>query len=127
MVGTTHNALLSGDIENGINNILILGHDDEVKSGPNQDPEKFVTFSQNKWVHIWDAQNHNVTWSYKSSVTPISCCFSNDGTLLLIGLENGTWKVIGMFLLNRPKYKVRHSNLPVFQSIFSQPTVRLQI
>ena len=104
MVGTTHNALLSGDIENGINNILILGHDDEVKSGPNQDPEKFVTFSQNKWVHIWDAQNHNVTWSYKSSVTPISCCFSNDGTLLLIGLENGTWKVIGMFLLNRPKY-----------------------
>ena len=26
--------------------------------------------------------------------TPVCCCFSNDGTILLIGLDTGSWKVI---------------------------------
>ena len=105
LVGTTHNALLEGTFDSGMGKILIMGHDDEVKSSPcppnvNQDDPQdvgdFVTFSQDKWIHIWNAQDHSVLWSYKSLDAPVSCCFTNDGHLLLVGMDNGTWKVIDL-------------------------------
>ena len=52
----------------GIIDILIRGHDDEVKSGSTPEAGHFVTHSQDKWIHVWDSANHNVIWSYKSHV-----------------------------------------------------------
>ena len=94
IVGTTDNCLVAGTFLSGMEGVLSHGHDDEVLKLVALNESQFLSLSQDKWIRIWELNAHQVIWSYKTDDVSYACCISNDGSLLLVGFQDGCWIII---------------------------------
>ena len=94
IVGTTDNCLVAGTFLSGMEGILSHGHDDEVLKLVALNESQFLSLSQDKWIRIWELNAHQVIWSYKTDDVSYACCISNDGSLLLVGFQDGCWIIV---------------------------------
>uniref|UniRef100_A0AAR2KGC1 HELP domain-containing protein n=1 Tax=Pygocentrus nattereri TaxID=42514 RepID=A0AAR2KGC1_PYGNA len=88
-VGTTRNAILQGSFS-GTLTPIVQGHTDELW-GLDVHPsiEQFVTYGQDKQVHLWDTNSHQPLWSKVIEDPGRSAGFHPSGTVLAVGTMTG--------------------------------------
>ncbi|XP_017574671.1 echinoderm microtubule-associated protein-like 2 isoform X1 [Pygocentrus nattereri] len=93
-VGTTRNAILQGSFS-GTLTPIVQGHTDELW-GLDVHPsiEQFVTYGQDKQVHLWDTNSHQPLWSKVIEDPGRSAGFHPSGTVLAVGTMTGRWLVL---------------------------------
>lgn len=93
-VGTTKNAIIRAAFPDTLTPI-VQGHTDELW-GLDIHPtmEQFVTCSQDKQVHLWDAHSHQPLWSKTIEDPGRSAGFHPSGAVLAVGTMTGKWLVL---------------------------------
>jgi len=94
IVGTTHNCILTGDFLIGMETVLAHGHENDIRTLLSPFNGQFLSLSHDKWIRMWDVKKHCVVWNYYAGDVPNACCVSNDGNLILVGMQNGCWKIV---------------------------------
>ncbi|KAM6931867.1 echinoderm microtubule-associated protein-like 2 isoform 2-T2 [Lycodopsis pacificus] len=93
-VGTTKNAIIRAAFPDTLTPI-VQGHTDELW-GLDVHPtmEQFVTCSQDKQVHLWDANSHQPLWSKTIEDPGRSAGFHPSGAVVAVGTMTGRWLVL---------------------------------
>ncbi|XP_034024391.1 echinoderm microtubule-associated protein-like 2 isoform X2 [Thalassophryne amazonica] len=93
-VGTTKNAIIQAIFPDTLTPI-VQGHTDELW-GLDVHPsmEQFVSCSQDRQVHLWDANSHQPLWSKAIEDPGISVGFHPSGAVLAVGTMSGRWLVL---------------------------------
>ncbi|XP_071501023.1 77 kDa echinoderm microtubule-associated protein-like isoform X1 [Diadema antillarum] len=90
-VGTTRNALLTGDME-GEFQTLVQAHTEELWGlalHPSQ--ALFLTCAYDKNVFLWDFEQHKPIWSKTMEESCQSAGFHPSGNVVAIGMTSGRW------------------------------------
>ncbi|CAG2253432.1 unnamed protein product [Mytilus edulis] len=94
LIGTTKNAILCGSLDLELQP-LVQGHIDELwglACHPSQ--QQFLTAGSDKMIHMWDSTAKTAVWSLELPDPGHSCCFSPDGSAVVVGMETGRWVAI---------------------------------
>nr|XP_058925623.1 echinoderm microtubule-associated protein-like 3 isoform X3 [Kogia breviceps] len=94
LVGTTKNALLRGDLDQGFSPV-IQGHTDELWglcTHPFQN--RFLTCGHDRQLCLWDGEGHALAWSIDLKETGLCADFHPSGAVVAVGLNTGRWLVL---------------------------------
>lgn len=94
LIGTTKNAILYGSMDFDLQT-LVQGHMDDLwglACHPTQ--QQFLTAGSDKMIHMWDSIAKKTVWSVELPDPAHSCCFNQDGSIAVVGMETGRWTAI---------------------------------